>query len=293
MTVVYLDTLFVLNAVMDYLLLLCSARIAGEELHRLRMGIGAVLGGGYAAAAVIPGMDILLHPVFKLGVAILMVVVGLGAGRRLLRQTVIFFALACAFGGGVLGICLLGGHGMSLGGGVIYSGMDIKIVLLSAAGCYILFTLGLSRWGRHTGAAGELVQAKVRVFDKEIVFTALLDTGNTLSDPLSGKEVMVADADIVMPILSGVASIERKELCAPDRVLERLNTGRWRGRFRLIPYRAVGVECGLLLALQPDRVELNGRENGGVLVALSPTPVSDGGIYRALVGSTLGKRNGI
>jgi len=292
-TVVYLDTLFVLNAVMDYLLLLCSARIAGEELHRLRMGIGAVLGGGYAAAAVLPGMDILMLPVFKLGAAILMVVVGLGAGRRLLRQMIIFFALACAFGGGVLGISLLGSHGMSLGGGVIYSGMDIKIVLLSAAGCYILFTLGLNRWGRHTGAAGELLQTKVRIFDREVTFTALLDTGNTLSDPLSGKEVMVADADIIIPVLHGTESVDREELCAPDRVFERLNTGRFRGRIRLIPYRAVGVECGLLLALQPDWVELNGREVSGVLVALSPTPVSDGGSYRALVGSTLGKRNGI
>lgn len=293
MTVIYLDTLFVLNAIMDYLLLLCSARIAGEELHRLRMGLGAVLGGGYAAAAVLPGMDVLLQPIFKIGAAILMVVVGLGAGHRLLRQTVIFFALACAFGGGVLGVSLLGGQGMSLGGGVIYSGMDIKIVLLSAAGCYLLFTLGLSRWGRHTAAAGELVEIKLCIFDRQISFTALLDTGNTLCDPLSGKAVMVADADMVIPLLSGVTAFAREELSTPDRVLERVNTGRWRGRFRLIPYRAVGVECGLLLALQPDRVTLNGRENRGMLVALSPTPVSDGGSYRALVGSTSGKRDGI
>lgn len=293
MTVIYLDTLFALNGIMDYLLLLCSARIAGEELHRLRMGVGAVLGGSYAAVAVLPGMAFLMRPIFKIGAAILMVVVGLGASRRLLRQTVIFFALACAFGGGVLGIGLLGGRGMSLGGGVIYSSMDIKIVLLSAAGCYVLFTLGLSRWGRHTGASGELLEAKLHIFDSQISFTALLDTGNTLSDPLSGKGVMVADADIVMPLISGTASFKREELSAPDQVLERLNTGQWRGRFRLIPYRAVGVECGLLLALQPDRVELNGRESRGMLVALSPTPVSDGGSYRALVGTTLGKRNGV
>ena len=135
MTVIYLDTLFFLNALMDYLLLLCSARIAGEELHRLRIALGALLGGAYAAAAVLPGMEFLLQPVFKAGSAVLMVVVGLGASRRLLRQAVIFFALACAFGGGVLAVSLFGGTGLSLGGGLVYSGMDIKIVLLSAAGC--------------------------------------------------------------------------------------------------------------------------------------------------------------
>lgn len=290
MMVIYLDTLFLLNTIMDYLLLLCSARIAGEELHRVRMALGALLGGIYAAAAVLPGMDFLLQPVCKVGAAVLMVVVGLGSSRRLLRQTVIFFALACAFAGGVLATGLFGGTGMSLRGGMIYSGMDIKIVLLSAAGCYVIFTLALSRLGRHTAAAGELVHADLKLLDREISITALVDTGNTLSDPVSGRPVMVADSDAVASLFSKGEAPGREELNAPDQALERLNVGRWRGRLRLIPYRAVGVECGLLLAVRLDNVRLNGQDRGPMLVALSPTPVSDGGGYRALVGSISGKK---
>ena len=56
MTVIYVDTLFLLNAVVDYLLLLCAARLAGEPLHRIRFGIGAVLGGLYAVALFLPGL---------------------------------------------------------------------------------------------------------------------------------------------------------------------------------------------------------------------------------------------
>ena len=36
MTVIYLDTLFLLNALVDYLLLLAAARLAGEPLRRVR-----------------------------------------------------------------------------------------------------------------------------------------------------------------------------------------------------------------------------------------------------------------
>lgn len=289
MTVVYLDTLFLLNALMDYLLLLCSARLAGEELHRTRMALGALLGGTYAAATVLPGMDYLLNPAFKVGTAVLIVVVGLGGCRRLLRQTVIFFALACAFGGGVLAVSLFGGIGLSLGGGLIYSGMDLKIVLLSAAGCYVLFTLGLARTGKHTAAAGELVRAQVRLADREVSITALVDTGNTLTDPVSGRAVMVADGAALASLFPQGEGPDDQALAAPAQALGRLNAGRFRGRFRLLPYRAVGVECGLLLALRPDSVCLEGQERGPMLVALSPTPVSDGGGYRALVGSTSGK----
>ena len=35
-TVIYVDTLFLLNAIIDYLLLLSAARLAGEPLRRLQ-----------------------------------------------------------------------------------------------------------------------------------------------------------------------------------------------------------------------------------------------------------------
>ena len=44
------------------------------------------------------------------------------------------------------------------------------------------------------------------------------------------------------------------------------------------------MDRGLLLAVRADGLELDGVARGSVLVALSPTPVSDGGGYRALIG---------
>ena len=44
------------------------------------------------------------------------------------------------------------------------------------------------------------------------------------------------------------------------------------------------MERGLLLAVRADSLELDGQGRGPVLVALSPTAVSDGGGYRALIG---------
>ena len=38
-TVIYVDTLFLLNALVDYLLLLAAARLAGEPLRRVRFAL--------------------------------------------------------------------------------------------------------------------------------------------------------------------------------------------------------------------------------------------------------------
>ena len=284
MTVIYVDTLFLLNAAVDYLLLLASARLAGEPLARLRFLLGAVLGGLYAVAIFLPGLSFLARPPCQLAAAVLMVLAAFWKSRRLLRQVVIFLALSCAFGGGVLAIGLLGGRGLTLSNGVLYSGMDLKIVLLSAAGCYGALTLLFQRTGRHTAAAGELRPVRLTLGERQVSLTALVDTGNTLTDPATGRPVLVAEADCVEELLPPGIRPSPADLRDPAGALERLEDP-WRRRFRLLPYRSVGVDRGLLLAVRVDQVQVGEEDRGPMLTALSPTPVSDGGGYRALLGA--------
>lgn len=282
MTVVYVDTLFLLNALVDYLLLLCSARLAGEPLERLRFALGAVLGGGYAVAIFLPGLGFLERPLCRLAAAVLMAVAAFGGGRRLGRQTAIFFALSCAFAGGVLAISLVGGTGLSLNRGVIYSGMDLKMVLLSAAGCYAALSLLLQKAGKHVHFTGELKEVRLELGERAVELTALTDTGNTLTDPVTGRGVMVAEGARLEPLFPPEQRPDGAALRDPAGALEGLTAAG--GRFRLLPYRSVGVDRGLLLAVRVDRAVVDGEDRGAMVVALSPNPVSDGGGYAALLG---------
>ena len=54
------------------------------------------------------------------------------------------------------------------------------------------------------------------------------------------------------------------------------------GGFRLLPYRAVGVEQGMLLCFTADSAAVGGKNLGPTTVALSPTAVSSEGGYAAL-----------
>lgn len=284
MTVIYIDTLFLLNALVDYLLLLAAARLAGEPLRRGRFALGAALGGLYAVAIFLPGMGFLAHPLCRLASAALMLLAAYGGSRRLLRQGVLFLALTCAFGGGVVAIGLLGGTGLALGNGVFYSALDLKVVLLSAAVCYGVITLVFQRLGRHSAASGELARVRLRLGERWVELTALVDTGNTLTDPATGRPVMVAEGERLSGLFPGEHRPSPADLRDPASALARLGTGEWRARFRLLPYRSVGVDRGLLLAVRADSLELDGRGRGPALVALSPNPVSDGGGYQALIG---------
>lgn len=284
MTVVYIDSLFLLNFVVDYLLLLCAGRLAGEVLHRGRLALGAGLGAAYAAAIFFPGMGFLLHPLCKVGVGILALMIGYGGSRRLLRVCLMFFAVSAAFGGGIFALELLGGRGLTLKNGIFYSAMDLRLILLSAAGCYVLLTLLFQRSARH--GCRELVPAELTLAGRRVTLTALVDTGNTLTDPLTGRPVMVVEGASLAPLFPPGQAPDSAILRDPVGAIEHYSAQPgWRGRWRLLPYQAVGVECGMLLALQVDRAVIDAEDHGALLVALSPTGVSDGGGYSALIGT--------
>ena len=284
-TVIYLDELFLLNFVVDYLLLLAAGRLSGEILRRGWLALGAAIGAAYAAAAVLPGMGFLLHPLCKLGAAVLALLAGYGKSRRLLRVSLVFFAVSAAFGGGVFALQLLGGRGLTLQNGIFYSAMDLRLILLTAAGCYVLITLLFQRTARHSGLRRELVPAVLTLEGRRVALTALVDTGNTLTDPATGRPVMVAEGEKVGALFPDGQAPAPEELRRPVEALERLGRQGWQGRCRLLPYQAVGVECGMLLALRLDGARVGTEDYGKLLLALSPTRLTDGGGYHALIGT--------
>ena len=189
----------------------------------------------------------------------------------------------------MLAIGLLGGRGLSLGGGVLYSSMDLKIVLLSAAGCYAVITLMLAGGGPpHRCLRGSCSPPVLTLRERQAELTALVDTGNTLTDPVSGRPVMVAEGETLSGLCSHrVTGPGPEDLRGPGGGAGAAGGGPPAGgACRLLPYRAVGVDRGLLLAVRVDRVQ-GGR--GGARAACwwpcLPHRLSDGGGYSALIGA--------
>lgn len=278
MQIIYIDTLFLLNAIIDYLLLLSSAKVAGEPLVRWRFALGAVLGGLYAVGIfVFPFLQSLFY---KIILGLLIVLVAFGQSRRLLRQGLIFLALSFAFAGGILGISLFGGQGLTFQEGVFYSSMDLKMVFLSAAFCYMLVTVLFRNFARHSRLTGEIRSVTISLADKEIPLTALVDTGNTLCDPVTGTAVVVVEGQRLSPFFR--EEVSGSDLLQPTNFLEQRTE--LAGRMRLLPYQVVGMQ-GLLLVVKVDEIKVDGvlvKEN---LVGMSATSLSDGGNYQALLPS--------
>ena len=101
MTVVYLDSVFLFNALLDYLLVLSAARLAGLTLRRGRYILCGLLGGAYAAAVFLPGGAFLTAAPVKAAAGVLLALAAFGGERHFWRLTLLTFAIACALAQGM------------------------------------------------------------------------------------------------------------------------------------------------------------------------------------------------
>ncbi len=278
--VVYLDTIFLLNSAADAAALYAAARLSGLPVSGRRLAAAALLGGTYGALCALPGWGALASFPAQACAAAALVRLAFGRREGFLRRVQLFYLLSCSLAGAlVAGARLLRERGAAL------AGLDWRIFFMAGGGCFLLLTVVFRGGARHT-AAGQLRRCRICRQGREAELTALLDTGCTLTDGLSGAPVLTVHWAALEPLWTpeehSVLSCLEREGAA--RCLERLGGG-----FRLLPYRAVGVRSGLLLCFKADWAELEARSLGPVTVALSPTPVSDGGGYAALWGGDAGK----
>ena len=278
-TVVYLDSIFFFNALLDYFLLLVSARLAGIPLRRGRYVLCGLLGGLYAGAVFLPGWGFLAAAPAKAAAGVLLALVAFGGERHFLRLTLLTFVVACGLAGTVLALGLAAGQNIPNARGIFYTNVSGRTLLLSATGVYLLLTVIFRAAAAH-GLRGERIPVRVSLLGRTVALTALRDTGHSLRDA-AGDPVLTAERRCfsqLPPALQTYTPAEALPLlrqCFPEL------------KPQLLPVRTASGG-GLLLSVKSDWAEIDGRRWPGLRIALTDTEL--GGGYTALWGGE-GRRN--
>lgn len=270
----YIDSLFLLNLAVNCLLLLAAGRVTASDIKLRRMLLAGVFGGLWAVAAVFPALGFLSLLPMKLLCGLVMSAIAFGGGTGMMKRTAALFALVMLFGGGVwAAYYAMGGQGSPESPG-------LKLVLPAVGLCYAAVAL----WCRKTPVGRRrTARMTVEFRDRRCEVRALIDSGNELRDPLTNRPVVIVGAEEFMDLLpEGLRKLaDPAQPVESFRRLEEAEPGR---DFRLLSYKALGVESGLLLAMRSGRIIVGGREREGILVAAAPGKISEQGGYTALAG---------
>ena len=254
---VYLDLVILLNFLVDWLLLMGTNRIVGYPYQGKRTALAAALGAGYAALCLLPGFEFMGNAFWRIVSLGGMAAISFGWNFAAVRRGLVFVLLSMALGGLALGI----GKG------------GFSSIVLGAAGL-----AGICALGFKTPPGMQKYQPiEIQWQGKKLAVMALVDTGNTLRDPITGEVVTVLGADMGEKL-----GIPKELLNDP---VATLMGGKLPGA-RLIPYRAVGQSGGMLLGLKMEQVRLNNRDISPI-VAIARERIGRGEGYQALAGGIL------
>lgn len=254
----YVDRIFFLHFIMNFLLLLLTAKLASCQLHWKRM-LGAAAAGALfflvillIPAGKIPGMWGLKNAASLLaGLAGLQLAFGFRKWESLIRAAFFYVLSACVLGG-ILGAWYGRGKPLSL------------VKILVSASCAVFFLLGLIARERRK-RKNLLWQVEVKTKSRRVAGAALLDSGNSLYDPFTGRPVCLVEKEMA----------------------EMLGLLRRPEKIHIIPYHSIGKQHGLLQAeaVEEMYLEKDGQERRikQVMLAVSPQRLSAAGRYQLIL----------
>ncbi|BDG60749.1 sigma-E processing peptidase SpoIIGA [Caldinitratiruptor microaerophilus] len=290
--VVDVDVVFGLSLVVDGLWLWAAGVMAGVRVRPLRLLAAAAAGALADVVAAFPGGAALRGWGARMAGSLLLLTLGYGGTvpvRSLGRLLLYFYAAGAA----IAGAAVLLGSGVPRGVAVYraaqgYVAFSVPLApspLILAGAALVLaggrLVLDSARVWRR--ARPDLVALRVAVGGEQVTVRALVDTGNRLHDPAGGVPVVVAERRALAPLLPPALRVH--PLDDPAGAAAALPAA-WARRVRLVPFRSLGTPSGLLIAIRPDRLEVQGWSRAA-LVALTPEPLDPAGRFQALVPGAL------
>lgn len=281
---VYGDLLFFVNFCMDFQCLFLTARLLRRPFRIWRGVVAAVLGALYACASLFIVTTASLSLVIDLLVGALMcLLVFFVRGTSLVQCAIpfaLYFGVSFAVGGVMSGIA---GLVSRLDLPAVQSGTSV-----SSTAFFMLAALG----GMVTFLFARLCQKKARdtratlaltLLGKRTEVRALVDTGNLLTDPASGRPVVILRRDVARAWLPGAFSPQGEDSLHMATLPPALAR-----RARLIPTATV-TGGGLMLAFLPDEALLDaGRGAHAVELLVCAAPLEGvGAEYAALIPAAL------
>ena len=280
-TVIYLDVLIITNFIIDYFLLLATQKLSKSIVRRRKLLLGALVGSLYSLSILLPTKSTPLVLLYKLFMAATLVLITFGfrSPSYYIRHFLLFFGVNFAFGGAMLAIyTFISPKFLAMHNGQVYFHIS-ALTLLVFTGAIYGGTCLILRFTHRQAPAEKIYHLTLDVDGRQIYLNALLDTGNSLVDVMSGQPIIVASYKKCKDVIpSDLRDIYREMRC-DIRSTGQVGVSSWAHRFRIVPYESLG-SGGLLPGFKPDsitvEVEKQNRKVQNGIVAVSGKPISNG-----------------
>lgn len=291
-TYVYGDIVLLENFIMNYIILWCTARLLKHKSSWLTLFLASMLGGIYALGSYFADFKYLYTVGMKVIFSMLIIILAyLPKGIRSFAKLIgLFYIISFVFGGAAFGLFYFINGLKHIRYGAFYiEDFPVKILFISIVITYFTVKYCWSFIQYRVKREKIITEINILLNNKKAVLTALVDTGNSLSEPITKAPVLVAEYSSIKDLLpKDVQKIYEEDnqndlnLVAHIMANSELVT-----RFRVIPFKSLGRDNGMLLGFKPDEVQFienNQTQNiRNIIIGIYSKKLSASGEYSALI----------
>lgn len=299
---VYADVVFLINFIMDFFIFLIVSKLAKKKVSYKRIILGALVASLlYCFIIFIP----VLQRIYNFFGAIVILMIAMMVTfkpsnvKELLKLLLLSHISAFSIAGAGIALFYYTDLPNAIGNMISFNiqNFPFKILLITAATAYIVIKLSLG-WIKNMFSKNKVFYP-VKIFfnNTEINLNALVDTGNSLCDPVTNEPVIVAEFSVIKDFLPDSIKLiyyegKENDLSA---VIENIEYSKISNKIRMIPFSSLGVQSGMLIGFKPDTVEIQNNNNKtifkNVIIAIYNYELSKDRTYQALINPEIFENN--
>lgn len=294
---IYIDLLFLENVIVNFGILIVTEKLSGRYSSVIRKFFSSAIGAVYLVVMLLcPKIHSLYTISGKVLLSVIMVAIAFPCWkvRGWLKALISFYISSFIFAGAGYALMSLTNQGIYFKNGIFYNQLksDILMLILTMLFGFIMVRSFTDIFRQRIEKEAYIVKTYIHVGDRAVCIQALIDTGNSLTDPISKCPVMVAELDGVSDLLPAEMvewfknwSGTKEAVWVSEENLE------WERRIRLVPFNSIGTTHGMLPGFKPDSVNVEKEElqykNTQVVVCVCQNRLSSKDQYKAIIGTEM------
>lgn len=283
---VYADLTFLVNFIMDFLILWATARFSRITMKYSRLFLASLLGGMYGVGYLFAGLaNFYTLPAKIISSFLLIMVTFWPLNWQEIKKTILFFyGISAAVAGATIAVS----YAKPSTGDFSWS----YIYLLGGIVCVLLIGIYGGRYVSQS-IIPDLLRYQISMrFDKNsCTGEGFLDTGNGLRDPITQRPIVVAEYALLKECLPDDFKLAMENNLDESERLEAVSRSTWGNRMRLIPFSSIGKKNGLLIGVRCDEmiVKMGKKEmlHKNLVIGIYPHKLSTEDQYQLLIPSEL------
>lgn len=277
----YIEYIFIENFIIDFLLVYITGSLLKKDIKPVRILIAATIGAFYVLAIAITNEGFLSTAIVKLSVSLLMLTVAYNPAGIIsyIKLVLCFYIVSLLLVGVLIGINYF----------LNSNQVTIKLILETAFFVIVILKIVFTEIKKKESQSKYMREINIELKNKKVKVKGLIDTGNELSDTLTGKPVIIVEKESVYKLLSENIreKINKFYFEKGKNIIEILSAVQEGINLRIIKYNTISNKDENMLAIVPDRVWLISDKKKKftleVLIGIYPEKFSNENEYQALL----------